>query len=125
MFGQQITGQAFPSQYAVVFYKSQGFGNQSFLFNIIQNIISLVAVIMTWFFIDQIGRRITLLVGGTLMGIFLFILGGMGTIPHDQFNTNEKNLMVTSLMLFQFFFNLSWAPAYVNVFALFSLTIPL
>ena len=110
MFGQQITGQAFPSQYGVVFYKSQGFGDKAFLFNIIQNLLSLGAIIFTWFFVDGIGRRPLLMVGGTLMGVFLFILGGMGTIPTHGFNTSEKNLMVASVMLFSFFFNLSWAP---------------
>lgn len=110
MFGQQITGQAFPSQYGVVFYKSQGFGDKAFLFNIIQNVLSLGAILFTWSFIDGVGRRPLLITGGTLMAVFLFILGGMGTILANSFNDSEKGLMVASLMLFQFFFNMSWAP---------------
>lgn len=110
MFGQQITGQAFPSQYSVIFYQSQGFGDRSFLFNVIQNVVSLVAIVTTWFFIDSVGRRPALLFGGTMMGIFLFILGGMGSVDQSSFNTHEKGAMVASLMLFQVFFNLSWAP---------------
>lgn len=110
MFGQQITGQAFPTQYGVVFYKSQGFGDRSFLFNIIQNVVSLVAIIFTWFFIDGIGRRPLLMVGGTLMAAFLFILGGVSSAP-GYLNPSEKSFMVASIMLFQFFYNLSWAPA--------------
>ncbi|KAJ5464666.1 uncharacterized protein N7458_000352 [Penicillium daleae] len=110
MFGQQITGQAFPTQYGVVFCKSQGFGDRSFLFNIIQNVVSLVAIIFTWFFIDGIGRRPLLMVGGTLMAAFLFILGGVSSAP-GYLNPSEKSFMVASIMLFQFFYNLSWAPA--------------
>ncbi|KEZ42096.1 hypothetical protein SAPIO_CDS6332 [Scedosporium apiospermum] len=109
MFGQQITGQAFPSQYGVVFYQSQGFGDKSFLFNIIQNILSLVAIFFTWSFIDGIGRRPILMVGGTLMALWLFILGGMGS--SSNINSAGKGLVVASVMLFQFFFNLSWAPS--------------
>lgn len=110
MFGQQITGQAFPSQYGVIFYQSQGFGDRAFLFNVIQNVASLVAVIITWFYIDAIGRRPALLGGGSMMAVFLFILAGMGSVDQSNFNQHEQGAMVASLMLFQVFFNLSWAP---------------
>jgi uncharacterized BrkB/YihY/UPF0761 family membrane protein len=110
MFGQQITGQAFPSQYGVIFYQSQGFGDRSFLYNVIQNVASLVAVVTTWFYIDQVGRRPALLLGGTMMAIFMFILAGMGSVDQSNFNVHEQGAMVASLMLFQVFFNLSWAP---------------
>ncbi|KAL2210860.1 general substrate transporter [Sarocladium strictum] len=116
MFGQQITGQAFPSQYGVIFYQSQGFGDRSFLYNVIQNVASLVAVVTTWFYIDQVGRRPALLLGGTMMAIFMFILAGMGSVDQSNFNVHEQGAMVASLMLFQVFFNLSWAPcSYVIV----------
>lgn len=68
------------------------------------------AVIITWFYIDGAGRRPILMTGGFLMGAFLFILGGLGSINMNTINQHEKELMVASVMLFQFFFNLSWAP---------------
>ncbi|KAI8679864.1 MFS domain-containing protein [Fusarium keratoplasticum] len=110
MFGQQITGQAFPSQYGVIFYQSQGYGDRSFLFNVISNIIGMFGVILTWFYIDTTGRRPVIMVGGFLMGVFLMILGGVGSIDAKSINHHEKELMVSSLMLFQFFYSLSWAP---------------
>lgn len=110
MFGQQITGQAFPSQYGVIFYQSQGFGSRAFVFNVASNIIGLGAVIFTWFYVDGFGRRPVLLVGGFLMGAFLFILGAVGTLEQSSLNESERNLMVASLMLFSFSYNLSWAP---------------
>ncbi|RDW59105.1 hypothetical protein BP5796_12029 [Coleophoma crateriformis] len=116
MFGQQISGQAFPSQYGVIFYQSQGFKSQAFLFNVLMNIISLVAIILTWFTVDGLGRRPSLLLGGSLMAAFMFILGGMGSVPAATLTSAGKNTMVASIMLFYFFFNLSWAPlAYVIV----------
>ncbi|KAK5163455.1 uncharacterized protein LTR77_010637 [Saxophila tyrrhenica] len=115
MFGQQITGQAFPSQYGVVFYQSQGYASESFLFNIVQNIVSLVAVLLALLVVDSMGRRTMLLCGGSLMGVFMLILGGLGTNP-NTLSQSGKDTMVASLMLFQFFFNISWAPvAYVVV----------
>lgn len=110
MFGQQITGQAFPSQYGVIFYQSQGYGDRAFLFNVVSNIISMGAVMFTWFYIDATGRRPVLMTGGFLMGAFLMILGGVGSVNLNTINAHEKELMVASLMLFQFFYNLSWAP---------------
>lgn len=110
MLGQQITGQAFPSQYGVIFYQNQGFRDQAFLFNIVSNMVSITAVVITWFYVDAVGRRPALLVGGSLMGGFLYILGGLGTVAKDQTNHHERELIVASLMLFSFFYNLSWAP---------------
>lgn len=110
MFGQQITGQAFPSQYGVIFYQSQGFGSKAFLFNVISNIVGLVAVVITWFYVDAVGRRPVLLAGGSMMAAFLYILGAMGVIGRRNMDGPERNLTVASLMMFSFSYNLSWAP---------------
>ncbi|KAG7425815.1 Hexose transporter 2 [Fusarium oxysporum f. sp. raphani] len=40
MFGQQITGQAFASQYSVIFYLSQGFGARSFIFSVVGSVVA-------------------------------------------------------------------------------------
>ncbi|KAI0201369.1 general substrate transporter [Astrocystis sublimbata] len=116
MFGQQITGQAFPNQYGVVFYQSQGFGQKAFLFNVIGNLTSLVACFLTWSYVDQVGRRPLLMVGGFFMGVWLFVLGGLGTIKPGGFTPSTSNLLVASLQLFTVSYNLSWAPiSYVVV----------
>jgi MFS transporter, SP family, sugar:H+ symporter len=57
MFGQQITGQAFVSQYSVIFYQQEGFGSHAFLFTVLNNVVSLVCLIFTWFIVDSVGRR--------------------------------------------------------------------
>lgn len=93
MFGQQITGQAFSSQYSVVFYQSQGYKSQAFLFNILSNVTGLVCLIATWFMIDQIGRRPMLMIGGSGMAIFLFIVGGVGLEKHP--NDSERGALVS------------------------------
>ena len=92
MFGQQITGQAFSSQYSVIFYQSEGFASQAFLFNVLSNVAGLVCLIATWFLIDQVGRRPMLLIGGSGMAIFLFIVGGVGLEKNP--NSAEKNTLV-------------------------------
>lgn len=57
MFGQQITGQAFVSQYAAVFYQRNGFAKQAFLFTMISNVTGLVGTLLTWTVVDGFGRR--------------------------------------------------------------------
>jgi MFS family permease len=110
MFGQQITGQAFISQYGVVFYQSQGFTDKAFLFNVINSVISLVAVMITWLYVDTVGRRPVLLLGGVFMGVFLILLGAMGSLTSSMLTENLRLVMVASIMLSYFFYNLSWAP---------------
>lgn len=107
MVGQQITGQAFATQYSVVFYKQQGFTN-SFALGSIMQALGVVAVLITATIVDSFGRR-RLLIGGALtQAVFLFILGSVATVSSP--NEAEKNLMVASIMLFFFFYLLAWAP---------------
>ncbi|KAG8349680.1 hypothetical protein FVEN_g13088 [Fusarium venenatum] len=96
MFEQQITGQAFASQYSVIFYLSQGFGHRSFLFSVINSFLGLICLLITSYTVDMVNRRLLLLTEGTGMAIFLFV--------------------VASFMLFSASYALSWAPiSYVIV----------
>ncbi|KIW52225.1 hypothetical protein PV05_07884 [Exophiala xenobiotica] len=114
MFGQQITGQAFSSQYSVIFYQSQGFKSEAFLFNILANVSGLVCLIITWLIVDQVGRRPMLMVGGLGMAIFLFIVGGIGVVNDPT--ASQKNTLVAAFILFTCAYNVSWAPcSYVVV----------
>lgn len=70
----------------------------------------MVAVLIALIVVDSTGRRKLLLGGGSLMGILMLILAGMGTVNPDTLSSSGRGAMVASLMLFQFFFNLSWAP---------------
>ncbi|KAK5221948.1 hypothetical protein LTR72_006204 [Exophiala xenobiotica] len=114
MFGQQITGQAFSSQYSVIFYQSEGFKSEAFLFNILSNVSGLVCLIITWLVVDQVGRRPMLMVGGSGMAIFLFIVGGIGVVNDPP--ASQKNTLVAAFILFTCAYNVSWAPvSYVVV----------
>lgn len=106
MVGQQITGQAFVSQYSVTFYKQQGFKN-NFELGMIQQALGVAAVLLTSAIVDTFGRRQILIIGGAATSCFLFILGAMGSI-HDPSET-EKRLLVASVMLWFYFYLLSWA----------------
>ncbi|KAJ6437393.1 MFS transporter, SP family, sugar:H+ symporter [Purpureocillium lavendulum] len=106
MVGQQITGQAFVSQYSVTFYKQQGYTN-NFELGMIQQALGVAANILTTVVVDSFGRRRILLIGGVANSVFLFILGGTGSIAHPS--TTEKRLLVASVMIWFYFYLLSWA----------------
>ena len=106
MVGQQITGQAFVSQYSVLFYKEQGYTN-NFELGMIQQALGVVANLLTTLVVDTFGRRQILLIGGVANTIFLFVMGAMGTISNP--NKAESRLLVASVMLWFFFYILSWA----------------
>ena len=57
MFGQQITGQAFASQYSVIFYQKEGFESLAFFLNIMNNVAGLLATFLALFTVDGFGRR--------------------------------------------------------------------
>ncbi|KAG2420820.1 hypothetical protein HFD88_000434 [Aspergillus terreus] len=107
MFFQQITGQAFVSQYSVSFYKSQKIGDP-FLLNVLQNIVSMICNMITFTYVDSLGRRPLLLVGSFLMASFLIALGGLATTPRPS--ESQKNAMAASMMIAFGFYGLSWAP---------------
>jgi SP family sugar:H+ symporter-like MFS transporter len=112
MFGQQITGQAFSSQYSVIFYQQQGFQSQAFLFGVINNVVGIVSLFIAWFLVDGVGRRLVpflefcagdtnsserplIMIGGFLMGAFYFIIAGVSSNAHP--NQAERHAMVCNL----------------------------
>ena len=56
MLGQQLTGQAFFSQYSTFFYKQEGYSNP-FLLSVIGSIVGVAFGIVAMFLVDHVGRR--------------------------------------------------------------------
>lgn len=107
MVGQQITGQAFATQYSVVFYNQQGFKN-SFILGLVMQALGVAAVLVTTTIIDSFGRRRLLIGGAIVQAIFLYIMGSIGTIANPT--DTQMRVMAASFMLFFFFYLLAWAP---------------
>ncbi|EAU34443.1 predicted protein [Aspergillus terreus NIH2624] len=99
MFFQQITGQAFVSQYSVSFYKSQKIGDP-FLLNVLQNIVSMICNMITFTYVDSLGRRYE--------NLPPTLHRGLATTPHPS--ESQKNAMAASMMIAFGFYGLSWAP---------------
>lgn len=106
MFCQQITGQAFISQYGVVFYQKQNIQN-SFLWATIGNVAGLVSVICACLYIDSLGRRPLLFGGGAFMALFMFLIAGIGSDPAPT--PARQRVVVASVILFGASYAVSWA----------------
>ncbi|OCF32680.1 hypothetical protein I317_06080 [Kwoniella heveanensis CBS 569] len=104
---QQITGQAFVSTYQTVFYKSNGYADQAFLYPVINGVLQLFAVIPGMFLVDNLGRRPLLLLSCSFQGLFMFLLAGLGGM-HST-NTSIRNAVVASFMLFSMSYSLGGA----------------
>ncbi|WVF67472.1 hypothetical protein IAT40_002228 [Kwoniella sp. CBS 6097] len=104
---QQITGQAFVSTYQTVFYKTNGYADQAFLYPVINSVLQLVAVIPGMFLVDNLGRRGLLLLSCSFQSLFMFLLAGLGGL-HSK-NSNIRNAVVASFMLFSMSYNLGGA----------------
>ncbi|KAH7060902.1 general substrate transporter [Macrophomina phaseolina] len=107
MLAQQLSGQIFTSQYGVLFYQQQGYGN-SFALGIVYTALQFATALFTSFIVDRVGRRPLLLGGGVAQATFLYLVGGLGTIAHPS--AAAKDTLVAGLMLFGVFFGLTWAP---------------
>jgi sugar porter (SP) family MFS transporter len=104
---QQVTGQAFVSQYSTVFYIKEKIP-RPFILAVIMASASVASNILSSLFVDRLGRRTLLLIGSVVMTTFLFVLGGLGTIAVP--NDTQKSGIVACVMMFNVTFAMSWAP---------------
>lgn len=109
---QQFTGQAFVSQYSPRFYESVGLGAQAFQYTVGSAITGLGGTLVGMVFIDTIGRRPILIWGGILQAPWLFAVAFLGSKSSPT--PEDSKALVTSVLLFNFFFSGTWAPvAYI------------
>ncbi|KAL0578680.1 hypothetical protein V5O48_003300 [Marasmius crinis-equi] len=87
---QQLTGQAFTSQYGTVFYIRAGLASMAFTYSLISTAVSIPVS------------------GAFLQSLWLFLVAGIG--GHTTITEASKNMMVAATMLFTFSFSVSWAP---------------
>ncbi|KAF9052175.1 general substrate transporter [Rhodocollybia butyracea] len=106
---QQLTGQGFSSQYGTVFYIREGLGNKSFTYSLINTAVSLPVCFLGMVLLEYFGRRPVLIGGAFFQSLFLYIMAGIGG-QEGKLPKANINMMVASVMLFNFAFSASWAP---------------
>lgn len=106
---QQLTGQAFVSQYSPRFYKIVGLGDKGFNYNIASAFAGWTSCLIGMVFSDVVGRRDLLIWGGVAQVLFLFLVAVFGSVSHPS--GAAKQGLVASVVLFVFVFTGTWAPS--------------
>lgn len=96
----QLTGQAFATQYGVIFIKTLGTINP-YTFNLISGAISLTAPFLIFILVDRVGRRNLYLSFGVLTGCALLTMGGLGL---GEVNFKQKAGIVAMTVIYPFFY---------------------
>lgn len=103
---QQVTGQAFSSQYGTIFIKSLHTVDP-FQMSIVSSVINIVGVAIVLVFTDAFGRKKFLVVGSVIQAMALLAMGGLGT---GDITTAKKKGVVATMMINGFAYCISWAP---------------
>lgn len=108
---QQITGQAFASQYGTLYIKSLGTVN-AFQMAIVSAVVGIVTVVLILMLNDKFGRKVFLYIGLWLQVCSLMAMGGLGT--QKTTTVPMKSGIVAMMNIFTFGYAFGYAPlAYV------------
>ncbi|CZR67082.1 related to transporter (major facilitator superfamily) [Phialocephala subalpina] len=102
--GNQLTGQAFSTQYGTVFVKSIGTLNP-YTFTLVANALGCLGPFMSWFLIEPVGRRNMYLYAGGMSCACLFVMGGLG-VPVSTFGNKAGIIAMT--ILYPLFYTMSF-----------------
>ncbi|CAI6087915.1 unnamed protein product [Clonostachys chloroleuca] len=75
---QSLSGIVFVASYSTYYIQLAGFSTEmSFKLQIVQQVISLIGNVMSWFLVDKVGRRALTFWGLVVLTIILFLTGGL------------------------------------------------
>uniref|UniRef100_A0A8H7NII4 Major facilitator superfamily (MFS) profile domain-containing protein n=1 Tax=Bionectria ochroleuca TaxID=29856 RepID=A0A8H7NII4_BIOOC len=81
---QSLSGIVFVASYSTYYIQLAGFSTEmSFKLQIIQQILSLVGNVMSWYLVDHFGRRDLTVYGLLVLTIILFLTGGLAAAGGD------------------------------------------
>ena len=75
---QMFTGIVFAASYSTYYAQLAGYStDMSFKLQIIQQVISMIGNVMSWYLIDRVGRRALTVYGTIALTVILWIMGGL------------------------------------------------
>lgn len=78
MVVQQFTGIVFAASYSTYYAQLAGFSTEmSFKLQVIQQVLSMVGNMISWYLIDKTGRRDLTLYGTCILTVVLWVMGGL------------------------------------------------
>ncbi|KAH6996923.1 general substrate transporter [Ilyonectria destructans] len=81
---QSLSGITFIASYGTYYMQLAGYStSESFKLQIVQQVISLVGNVMSWYLVDRVGRRDLTFYGLMVLTLILFITGGLAAAATD------------------------------------------
>ncbi|PSN59573.1 general substrate transporter [Corynespora cassiicola Philippines] len=78
---QALSGVAFAASYSTYYMQLAGFStSMSFKLQIVQQVLSLIGNVMSWYLVDRVGRRNLMFYGLLVLTIVLLLMAGLATI---------------------------------------------
>jgi len=101
---QQFTGIVFAAGYSTYYAQLAGYDTEmSFKLQIVQQVLSMVGNVMSWYLIDIVGRRGLSIYGIVGLTVLMWIMGGLATGN----SPNELKGAVVMILLYCFLYNVT------------------
>lgn len=101
---QSLSGIIFTASYATYYIQLAGYSTSaSFKLQIIQQVLSMLGNIMSWYLVDKIGRRSLTLYGTIILVVILFLMGGLA----DAATGSTIKGSVAFIMLYCWWYNVT------------------
>ncbi|SPO03170.1 related to maltose permease [Cephalotrichum gorgonifer] len=101
---QSFSGIVFAASYSTYYIQLAGYSTKdSFLLQIVQQVLSLVGNVISWYLVDRIGRRNLSFYGLLILTIVLWVMGGLAVAG----SPGAVKGTVAMIMLYCFFYNVT------------------
>jgi sugar porter (SP) family MFS transporter len=105
---QQLSGCNFIFYYGTTYYENAEMGN-SFVFQMVSNIVNVVSTFPGMVLVESVGRRKLLMIGASGMAASQLIVAGISTSEAANIWV-AKQFILTFICIYIFFFASSWGP---------------
>ncbi|CAI9091994.1 OLC1v1027122C1 [Oldenlandia corymbosa var. corymbosa] len=113
-FFQQVTGIDVITFYAPVLFRTVGLGESASLMSaVVTGVVGSLAIVMTLLIVDKVGRKVLFFIGGGLMLVCQFLIGGIMAVKlgdHGGMNNVYAYLVLILVCIYVAGFGLSWGP---------------
>jgi hypothetical protein len=118
---QALSGVVFTAGYSTYYMQLAGYSTEmSFQLQIVQQILSLVGNIMSYFVIDRVGRRNVMVYGLGILTAILMVTGGLAVVGSDTSSPNSAGAIkgtVALILVYCWWYNLTIGAAGYTILA--------
>ncbi|GAB7361942.1 hypothetical protein MBLNU230_g1980t1 [Neophaeotheca triangularis] len=98
---QALSGITFIASYATYYMQLAGYSTEmSFKLQIVQQVISLVGNVMSWYLVDKVGRRNLTFYGLAILTLVLFVMAGTATLETEAGSKASVSMVLIYCWLF-------------------------